>query len=89
MGGRLRYLDEGARLGFHRYGLGGRMVRMFLDPEVEQAKDMAVFRRHLVAEPFLERIGATPHSQMWFPEPAELLAAGVVDALGRPPARRP
>jgi hypothetical protein len=89
MGGRLRYLDEGARVGFHRYGLGGRMARVFLDPAREQAKVMAVFRRHLVAEPFIERIGATPHAEMWFPEPAELLAAGVVDAIGRPPIQRP
>lgn len=89
MGGSTRFLDEGARLGFHSYGLGGRMNRLFLDPLDEQAKDMAVFRRHFVAEPFLARIDATPHSEMWFPEPSELLAAGVVNALGRPPVQRP
>ncbi len=89
MAGRQRYLDEGARLGFHRYGLGGRMARIFLDPQREQAKDMAVFRRHAVDEALLARIDATPHDQMWFPESRELLAAGVVDALGRPPAQRP
>lgn len=89
MAGRQRYLDEGARLGFHRYGLGGRMAGVFLDPRREQAKDMAVFRRHAVDGALLARIDATPHDQMWFPRPAELLAAGVLDALGPPPVQRP
>lgn len=89
MAGRQRWLDEGARLGFHRYGLGGRMAGVFVDPEREQAKDLAVFRRHAVDEALLARIDATPHDQMWYPTPAELLAAGVVNAVGPPPLQRP
>ena len=84
MSGATRYLAPGARLGFHRYGLFSPLVGLFLDPEVEMAKDMAVFRRHGVAEAFIERITATPHETMWFPSPAELVLARVVDVLGRP-----
>jgi hypothetical protein len=29
-------------------------------------------------------VAAKPHDQMWLPTPAELLEAGVVEALGRP-----
>jgi len=84
MSGHTRYLEPGARLGFHRYGLFSPLVALFLDPEVELAKDLAVFRRHNVAEAFIERIAATPHETMWFPSPAELLRARVVDIVGRP-----
>ncbi len=84
MSGHTRYLEPGARLGFHRYGLFSPLVGLFLDPEVELEKDMAVFRRHRVAEAFIERIAATPHETMWFPSPAELVRARVVDVLGAP-----
>ena len=84
MSGRTRYLEPGARLGFHRYGLFSPLVGLFLDPETELEKDLAVFRRHNVAEAFIERIAATPHETMWFPSPAELVQARVVDVLGRP-----
>jgi hypothetical protein len=84
MGGHSRYLEPGARLGFHRYGLFSPLVALFLDAEAELEKDMALFRRRDVAETFIERIVATPHERMWFPSPAELLAARVVDVLGRP-----
>jgi len=84
MSGRTRYLEPGARLGFHRYGLFSPLVGLFLDPEAEMAKDMAVFRRHAVSEAFIERIVATPHETMWFPTRAELLDSRVVDVLGRP-----
>ena len=79
-----RYLEPGARLGFHRYGLRSPLVGIFLDPAAEQARDVALFRGREVAGAFLERVAATPHAEMWFPSPAELLAAGVVDAVGRP-----
>ena len=84
MSGHTRYLEPGARLGFHRYGLFSPLVALFLDPEAELEKDLAVFRRHDVAETFIERIAATPHETMWFPSPAELLRARVVDVVGRP-----
>ena len=84
MSGQTRYLEPGARLGFHRYGLFSPLVGHFMDPEVELAKDMAVFRRHAVPEAFIERIALTPHEAMWFPSPAELVRARVVDVVGRP-----
>jgi hypothetical protein len=90
MSGRKRSLEPGARLGFHRYGLHSPLVVLMMDPAAEQEKDMAVFRRRGVDEAFLDRVSATPHDSMWFPSTRELVAAGVVDALGRPdrPGRR-
>lgn len=83
LSGRTRHLEPGARLGFHRYGLFSPLVGHFLDPTVEQERDMALFRRQAVDEAFIQRVVRTPHSTMWFPDPDELLAAGVVDVLGR------
>jgi hypothetical protein len=80
-----RYLEPGARLGFHRYGLHSPMVALFLDPEAEQARDLALLRGRTVAEAFLARVAATPHETMWFPTTAELIDAGVVDAVRPPP----
>lgn len=85
MGGRQRVLEPGARLGFHRYGQRSPMVDLFLDSAAEQDRDMAFFRRHGVAEAFLDRVSATPHESMWFPTVEELLEAGVVERPG--PAR--
>lgn len=79
-----RYLEPGARLGFHRYGLRSPLVGHFLDPAAEQARDRALFRGSRIDPAFLDRVAATPHEQMWFPTVPELLAAGVVDAVGRP-----
>ena len=84
LSGERRYLEPGARLGFHRYGLRSPLVGIFLDPEAEQTRDQALFRGQAVADAFLERVAATPHETMWFPTTAELLDAGVVDAVGRP-----
>ena len=79
-----RYLEPGARLGFHRYGQRSPLVGIFLDSAGEQARDRALFRGREVAEEFLERVAATPHETMWYPSTAELIAAGVVSAVGRP-----
>ncbi len=84
LSGERRYLEPGARLGFHRYGLRTPLVGIFLDPAAEQARDQALFRGQTVSDAFLERVAATPHEAMWFPTTAELLDSGVVDAVGRP-----
>jgi hypothetical protein len=84
LSGERRYLEPGARLGFHRYGLRSPLVGIFLDPEAEQARDRALFRGQPVSLAFLERVAATPHETMWFPTTAELLDAGVVVAIKRP-----
>jgi hypothetical protein len=82
MAGRERRLEPGAELGFHRYGQRSPLVGHFLDTVAEQDRDMALFRRQGVTEAFIERVGATPHEEMWFPAPEELIAAGAVHAIG-------
>ena len=44
----------------------------------EQARDMALFRASGVSEAFIERVTATPASDMWYPDRAVLVASGVV-----------
>lgn len=84
LSGRTRYLEPGARLGFHQYGLHSPLVRVFIDPAAEQARDEALFAHHDVDPAFLAQVAQIPHREMWFPWPDELLAAGAVDVLGRP-----
>lgn len=84
LSGRTRYLESGARLGFHQYGLHSPLIGIFVDPAAEQARDEALFGHHDIDPAFLVQVAATPHREMWFPWPDELLEAGVVDVLGRP-----
>lgn len=81
MSGVQRSLGPNARLGFHSYRLNSPLVALFLDPEEEMRKDMARFEGRNIEPTFLERIAATPHSDMWYPSHAELLAANVVHEI--------
>jgi hypothetical protein len=84
LSGRTRYLEPGATVGFHQYGLHSPLLRVFIDPAAEQARDEALFAHHDVDPAFLTRVAEVPHREMWFPWPEQLLAAGAVDVLGRP-----
>ncbi len=74
--GRVRTLGANGRLGFHGYQLNST-VRT-LDPDQEQARDVAAFIALGADAGFMDRAMAVPHDQMWFPDRAELIAAGVV-----------
>lgn len=76
--GHSRALDPGARLGFHGYNLRAPIFGL-IDPAAEMARDAAVFRAAGVSPAFLDRAMAVPHQTMWFPEPAELIASGIID----------
>jgi ATP-dependent protease ClpP protease subunit len=73
--GTKRALAPGGKLGFHAYALVSSQV--LADPVQEQAKDRRLFLARGVNSGFLDRIEATPHDDMWFPDPDELRAAGV------------
>lgn len=76
-----RNLSDTAQLGFHGYRLISGINTV--DPKEEEARDTEVFLAKGVARSFLDRVYATPHSQMWFPTRAELQDAGVLDAPKR------
>lgn len=81
IGGRKRSISNGGRLGFHQYRIDADYVILNINPIEEQARDRAVFEQSAVAEWFLDRMFQRKSHEMWFPETAELLRAGVVHAI--------
>jgi hypothetical protein len=79
LGGQQRYLAPGAALGFHRAwqnmpGSDANVQRM-------NAEIRARFAERGIAQDFVQRAMATPGEQLWYPSPAELQAAGVIDGV--------
>lgn len=79
--GTQRYLTQHARLGFHQYQLNHINTHPLVDPVAEQAIDRAFFAQQGVSNSFLQRMFEHPHSELWFPELAELLVVGVVHEI--------
>ena len=89
IGGATRVLGERGKLGFHQYALETGSTGAPIDPRAEQDKDRAFFGEQGIAGEFLSRIFDTPHQEIWFPDPQELLDAGVVHRIARDlPAQR-
>lgn len=89
-GGGSRTLTPTARLGLHGYSLRGDDRHMgMIDPVAEMQRDLAIFRAGSVSEGFVKTLSALPQHPMWYPDHAELRAAGLVTAkpgyLGRVP----
>ncbi|MEM9581139.1 MAG: hypothetical protein AAF891_10670 [Pseudomonadota bacterium] len=74
--GTRRSMARDARLGFHGYLLHSRILT--LDPEQEEARDAAFLVSRGIDPEFAARALAVPHSEMWFPSPANLRAAHVI-----------
>ncbi|MEQ8665334.1 MAG: hypothetical protein RIC16_06390 [Rhodospirillales bacterium] len=83
--GKKRWLTPDARLGFHRYFYAGRTAHPAIDYEEEYRRDHAFFREHGVSEAFLERMFSADHVTIWYPDTAELLAAGVIHGVTEVP----
>lgn len=81
IGGAKRYLGRQAKLGFHQYGLELKFPIPLYDVEAEQQKEIAFYRAQGIAEAFLKRVFASPHSEIWFPGNEELITAGVATHL--------
>jgi len=80
IGGRARSIDPGGRLGFHRYRVDADYAVLNADPAGQQARDRALFLQAGVADWFVDRMFDSAAADMWFPDPGELVAAGVVTA---------
>lgn len=74
-------MSDNAKIGFHQYRFDANYSIIAADPEKEQAKDLAFFRSRGVSDAFLEKVFEQPSNAMWFPEPFELLQAGVVQEI--------
>lgn len=76
--GRQRWLQHGARLGYHGIAFPG-----YSDAEMQDlgADWYARLAAAGVAPDFVERARRVPSASMWYPTPDELLAAGVVTSV--------
>ena len=81
IGGSPRSISGAGRLGFHQYRLEDGRGSLNSDPREAQRRDQAMFRRAGVATSFVERLFSVPPDDMWWPTPAELLAARVVNRV--------
>ncbi len=84
LGGRRRTMAPGARLGFHQYAMDYAHLNQalpFYSAEAEQKRDGELMRQSGISAQFVARVFDQPNAQMWYPDPARLLRAGVVDAI--------
>lgn len=81
IGGVKRSMKRDARIGFHQYRVEAGYAVIITDPAKEQDRDREVFRIASVKPWFLDRMFATEASGMWFPDPAELVDAGVIQEI--------
>lgn len=79
-GGTARSLGPEARLGLHGYALIRERHFGMIDPVAEMQRDLAIFRAQSVSESFVATLSALPQHPMWYPDHAELRAAGVITA---------
>ena len=73
-----RSLGADGKLGFHGYAFDSAMRVQTFDVGKEEARDRDWMAAQGVAADFLDRVFATPPSELWQPERAELVAAGVI-----------
>jgi len=85
IGGAARVLGEGGKLGFHQYWLGEGYPDALIDPQAEQENDRAFFEEQGIRGAFLQQVFDKPHHEIWFPDPQELLKAGVVHRIVQDP----
>lgn len=76
LGGRERYLRNGATLGFHHSSIPG-FAFQFLDVSSEKA----IYSARGIPDDFVSRVYGTPPDSMWTPDEQTLLDAGVVTAF--------
>lgn len=74
-----RVLGENAKLGFHQYQ--SFTVYPHFDIDQEQAKDIALFKKHGISDSFLENIFRQPPENMWLPDNQQLLQANFVHQI--------
>jgi len=76
LAGKQRFLRDGSQIGFHQY-LQTSGVQ-FLDTVEEQEKDRAYFKARGVTDGFISTMFQAAHQDIWFPDRATLVAAGIV-----------
>ncbi len=81
IGGKHRYIGARGKLGFHQYWVETTKYSRFVpfyDLQVEQQRDLALFKSHGVDQAFLDRMFDQPANRIWFPDHSTLLDAQIV-----------
>ena len=73
LGGKKRFLNKHARLGFHTYSVPG-----VKDEEMNLYESKSFLRKLGIGNNFINRIFNTPSDEMWYPTADELVKANVV-----------
>jgi hypothetical protein len=81
IGGNRRFLGPDGKLGFHQFSLDGVYHNPYVDPQSEQKIDLDFYASQGINETFLKDVFQASHREMWFPEPENLVAAGVVHQI--------
>ena len=81
IGGKERQLKSGGRLGFHQYRIEADYVVLGADPKGEESKDRGLYLAAGVKGSFISRMHSATPEDMWYPDPKELLEAGVITSI--------
>lgn len=81
IGGQKRQLKSGGKLGFHQYRLEADYDVLGADPKGEEGRDRALYLAAGVREDFVARMHSAVPGSMWYPDPVELLDAGVITSI--------
>ena len=81
IGGKRRFLGPEGKLGFHQFSLDGVYHNPYVDPQSEQKIDLDFYASQGMNEAFLKDVFQASHQEMWFPEPRDLVDAGVVHRI--------
>jgi hypothetical protein len=84
LGGKQRYLQATARLGFHQPYFRGMTAN---EQRLAIAREQARLQKFGLSNAFAERANAASPSGMWYPEQGELLREHVVTSIYTPPPK--
>jgi len=78
LAGQVRILGPHGQLGFHGYAFDSTSRVQTFDVTTQEARDIRSFRAQGVSDAFLTRAFSVKPPNLWKPDRAELIAAGVV-----------
>lgn len=81
--GKARHLGAQGQLGFHGYAYESAFRVQTSSVADEQARDRGFLASRGIAPGFLDRVYATPHSDLWIPGRSTLIDAGVLTKPGQ------
>ncbi len=81
IGGVTRTLGPDGKLGFHQLSLKSENKTPYINPQEEQKIDLAFYTQQKIAKEFRDKVFQVSPNEIWFPDPQELLSAGVIHKI--------